>query len=77
MSPRFQWISNNSTRKLLDVRAIFSDFAIRVEQEELSDIVLRMTGMYVFHHLGQGNFRVVIKNGIYRRIVPPIDTIIV
>jgi hypothetical protein len=51
MSPRFQWINNNSTRKLLDVRAIFSDFAIRVEWEKLSDVVLRMTGMYVFRHL--------------------------
>jgi hypothetical protein len=56
MSPRFQWISNNSTQKSLDVRAIFSDFVIRVEREELSDVVLRMTGMYVFRHLGQGNF---------------------
>jgi hypothetical protein len=56
MSPRFQCISNNSTQKSLDVRAIFSDFVIRVEREELSDVVLRMTGMYVFRHLGQGNF---------------------
>jgi hypothetical protein len=56
MSPRFQWISNNNTRKSLDVRAIFSDFVFRVEREELSDVVLRMTGMYVFRHLGRGNF---------------------
>ena len=78
MSPRFQWISSNSSRKSLDVRSIFSDFAIRVEREELSDVVWRMTGMYVFRHLGQDNFRVVPKkNGIYRRIVLPIDTIII
>jgi hypothetical protein len=38
------------------------DFAIRVEREELSDVVWRMTGMYVFRHFGQDNFRVVPKN---------------
>ena len=43
MSPRFQWISSNSSRKSLDVRSIFSDFAIRVEREELSDVVWRMS----------------------------------
>jgi hypothetical protein len=43
-----------------------SDFAIRVEREELSDVVWRMTGMYVFRHFGQDNFRVVPKkNRIY------------
>jgi hypothetical protein len=35
--------------------AVFYDFAIRVEREELSDVVWRMTGMYVFRHLGQDN----------------------
>jgi hypothetical protein len=50
----------------LDVWATFPDFAIRVEREELSDVVWRMTGMYVFRHFGQDNFRVVPKkNGIY------------
>ena len=35
-----------------------------------------LTGMYVLRHLVQNNFRVVPKkNGIYRRIVLPIDTI--
>ena len=62
----------------MDVWDTFSDFAIRDEREELSDVVWRMTGMYVFRHLGQDNFRVVPKkNGIYRRIVLPIDTIII
>jgi hypothetical protein len=50
----------------LDVWATFSDFAIRVEREELSDVVWRMTGMYVFRHFGQDNFIVVPKkNEIY------------
>jgi hypothetical protein len=50
----------------------------RVEREELSDVVWRMTGMYVFRHFGQDNIRVVPKkNRIYRRIVLPIDTIII
>ena len=62
----------------MDVQSIFSDFAIRVEREELSDVVWHMTEMYVFRHLGQDNFRVVPKkNGIYLRIVLPIDTIII
>jgi hypothetical protein len=43
-------------RKSINVRVIFSEFAIRVEREELSDVVLRMTGKYVFRHLSQGNF---------------------
>jgi hypothetical protein len=48
------------------------EYAIRVEREELSDVVWRMTGMYVFRHFGQDNFRVVPKkNRIYRRIVLP------
>ena len=52
------------------MRVIFSEFAIRVEREEFSDVVLRMTGKHVFRHLSQGNFTVVTKNGIHRRIVP-------
>jgi hypothetical protein len=36
-------------RKSINVRVIFSEFAIGVEREELSDVVLRMTWKHVFH----------------------------
>jgi hypothetical protein len=53
-------------------------FLLRIKLYFRRSVVWRMTGMYVFRHLGQDNFRVLPKkNGIYRHIVLPIDTIII
>ena len=77
MSPRFQWISNNSSQKSLDVRAIYSDFAIRIEGEGLMDVVVQ-DPKACLPPSWQGEFhKVLTKNGIYRHIAPSINTIIV
>ena len=57
----------------MDVRSIFSDFAIRVEREELSDVVWRMSSAILARTISELYQRKIEFTDVLRQNVPKFE----